>query len=241
MIGMTVAEKESKPTLVLVHGAWHGRWAWDPLLPFLRQAGIPVLAVQLPGIGRGPGEHDLAGHAAFLRAELQATTGPVVVCGHSYGGAVVTEAAAGLDNVKGLVYVAAFMVDVGESCVDANVPAPVLPDPTLGTVREGDYLRVPAAAATQMFYGDCTPQQARTAIAGLTPEHVKTVSTPVTRAAWREIPSTYVVCENDNAILAHVQTRMARRAKRSLVMDSAHSPMLSRPRELATLLTQAVG
>ncbi|MEV8630301.1 alpha/beta fold hydrolase [Streptosporangium sp. NPDC051023] len=240
---MTAADSGAKPTLVLVHGAWHGGWAWDSLIPFLTEAGVRALAVQLPGVGRGPGRHDLTGHVDFLRAELEAVTGPVVLCGHSYGGAVTTEAASGLDNVERLVYVAAFMLEVGESCADviALTPAPAPPEPHLTSVLEGDYLRVSEAAAAYMFYGDCDPAQAHAAAAALTPEHVGTVGSPVARAAWHEIPSTYVVCENDNALPPAAQARMARRATRTLTMDSSHSPMLSRPKELAALLAQAVG
>ncbi|MFF0580128.1 alpha/beta fold hydrolase [Streptosporangium saharense] len=242
------------PTLVLVHGAWHGARSWDPLLPFLEEAGLRTLAVQLPGVGRAPGRHDLAGHSAFLRAELESLTGPLVVCGHSYGGAVVTQAvsglASGLDSgpgdglggrVRRLVYVAAFMLEVGESCVDAAVPAPVPPEPHLTSVAEGDYLTVSEEAATHMFYGDCDPALARAAVASLTPEHLMTVGSPVTGAAWHTIPSTYVVCENDQALSPVAQARMAERATRTLSLDSSHSPMLSRPRELAAILAEAAG
>ncbi|MEV4093258.1 alpha/beta fold hydrolase [Streptosporangium saharense] len=229
-------------TLVLVHGAWHGARSWDPLLPFLEEAGLRTLAVQLPGAGRAPGRHDLAGHSAFLRAELESLTGPLVVCGHSYGGAVVTQGVSGLDDrVRRLVYVAAFMLEVGESCVDAAVPAPVPPEPHLTSVAEGDYLTVSEEAATHMFYGDCDPVLARAAAASLTPEHLMTVGSPVTGAAWHTIPSTYVVCENDQALSPVAQARMAGRATRALSLDSSHSPMLSRPRELAAILAEAVG
>lgn len=221
---------------MLVHGAWHGAWAWDPIVPLLTAAGLAAHAVHLPGPGRAPGRHDLRGHADFLRAHLAAIDGPVVLCGHSYGGAVITEAAGDAPGVTRLIYLAAFQLEAGESCADANTPAPVPPDPALAAVPRGDYLYVSEAAARHMFYGDCTEEQARAAAARITPEHVGTVTAPATRAAWRTIPSTYVVCRRDQAISADAQRAMARRADRSVEIDTDHSPMLSHPAELAALL-----
>lgn len=231
---------QDHPTLLLVHGAWHGSWAWDPLLPKLAEAGVRARTVDLPGVGRAPGRHDLTGHVAWLRGELARSTGPVVICSHSYGGAVVSDAADGMPTVAGLVYLAAFMIEAGQSCADANKPAPTPPDPTLTSVRDGDYLRVPEPAARHMFYGDATEAQAVAAARRLTPEHVGTVTAPITRAAWRSVPSTYVVTERDAAILPEVQHRLARNASRTLTIDSGHSPMLTRPDELTALLVGTV-
>ncbi|GLZ09201.1 hypothetical protein Acsp03_66670 [Actinomadura sp. NBRC 104412] len=227
------------PTLVLVHGAWHGAWAWDPVVPPLNAAGVRTHAVRLPGVNRAPGRHDLRGHVEFLRAELARLPGPLALCAHSYGGAVTTEAADGNAAVTTLIYLSAFLLEMGESCVDANQPAPVPPDPSLAPVAEGDYLHVPEAAAHHMFYGDCPAEEAKAAAARLTPEHVGTVGAPVTRAAWHAIPSTYIVCARDQALTPEAQRRMARRATWRAEMDTAHSPMLSRPHKLATLLAEA--
>lgn len=227
------------PTLVLVHGAWHGAWAWDLLVPLLEAAGIPTRAVQLPGVGRGPGDHDLRGHADFLRAELAALPGPLALCGHSYGGTVLTEAADGAADVRTLIYLTAFMLEPGESSADANSSAPAPPDPALAPHTEGDYLHVSPAAAHWMFYGGCPPEEAKRAAARLTPEHVGTVNAPVTRAAWRSIPSTYIVCRRDRALPGPAQRAMARRATWRAELDTAHSPMLSHPAKLAALLAEA--
>ncbi|MGW0802543.1 alpha/beta fold hydrolase [Nonomuraea sp. NPDC002799] len=228
------------PTLLLVHGAWHGSWAWDPVIPLLAERGVPVHAVQLPGVGRAPGGHDLRGHAEFLRAELAALPGPVALCAHSYGGAVITEAAAGAAGVTSLIYLTAFLLEEGESSADANRLTPAPPDPALAPVAEGDYLRVPDAAARYMFYEGCTPEQTAEAVGRLTPEHVGTVTAPVTRAAWRDLPSTYIVCRRDRALSPGVQRTMARRANRQVELDSAHSPMLTDPLRLAALLAETV-
>jgi pimeloyl-ACP methyl ester carboxylesterase len=227
------------PTLVLVHGAWHGEWAWDLVVPPLNAAGVRTHAVRLPGLGRAPGRHDLRGHTEFLRAELAGLPGPLALCAHSYGGAVTTEAAYGNAAVTTLIYLSAFLLEVGESCADANRPAPVPPDPSLAAVAEGGYLRVPEAAAHHMFFGDCPAEEAKAAAARLTPEHVDTVGAPVARAAWQTIPSTYLVCARDQALTPEAQRRMARRATWRTEIDTAHSPMLSRPHELAALLAEA--
>jgi pimeloyl-ACP methyl ester carboxylesterase len=224
---------------MLVHGAWHGDWAWDPLLSHLQHAGIDARAVQLAGVDRGPGRHDLAGHVAALRAEIDAAGRPVVLCGHSYGGAVMTEAAAGAPDVAHLVYVAAFQLAEGESCVDANVPPPTYPD-GIGPVLDGEYLTVAADTARHMFYDGCPPGAVAAAIERLTPEHVGTVGSPVRAAAWRDVPSTYVVCARDRALPPAAQHRMAERATTRHVLDHAHSPMLGIPAELAALLVDAV-
>ncbi|MWA01594.1 alpha/beta fold hydrolase [Actinomadura sp. LD22] len=227
------------PTLVLIHGAWHGSWCWEPVVPLLEAAGLRTHAVQLPGMDRAPGHHDLEGHAAFLRAELAELPGPLAVCAHSYGGAVATEAAGANPSVATLIYLTAFLLDVGESCVDRVLPGPVSPDATLLPGGEGGYLRVPEAAAHHLLYGDCPPEEAKRAAARLTPEHVSAVSAPVTQAAWRTIPSTYVTCTRDQALTPEVQGRMACRATWQEEIASGHSPMLSHPQELAALLATA--
>jgi Lysophospholipase len=236
---LTSVSELPPPLLLLVHGAWHGAWAWDPVLAHLAAAGVDARAVTLPGPGRAPGRADLAGHVAALRTEIDAAGRPVVLAGHSYGGAVVTEAAAGRPSVTHLVYVAAFLLDEGESCVDANVPAPEYPE-GIGPALHGEHLTVDAASARLMFYDDLPPAAADAAIARLTPEHVGTVTSPVGAAAWREVPSTYVVCARDRAIPPAAQQRMAERATARHVLDRAHSPMLGAPAELATLLADAV-
>jgi len=235
---LDVVERD-EPLLLLVHGAWHGAWAFDPLLPLLAEAGVEARAVQLPGVGRGPGRHDLAGHTAALRAEIVASDRRLVVCGHSYGGAVVTQAAVGASNVDRLVYLAAFMLAEGESCADANAPIPPAPNGCTPVV-EGDYLTVSADAAQYLFYNGCPADLAARAAGRLTPEHLNTVRSDVDRAAWRDIPSSYLVCERDNALAPEAQRRMAKRADECQVLDSGHSPMLGARAELATLLVDCV-
>src|ERR1700683_5271907 len=102
-------------TVVLVHGAWHGAWCWDQVVGPLEARGIPVVALDLPGHGASPEPlGDLATDAAALRAALDRVD-TAVVCGHSYGGAVISDGAEH-PAVRHLVYLAAILLDVGESC-----------------------------------------------------------------------------------------------------------------------------
>src|SRR3974390_639444 len=113
--------------VLLVHGAWHGAWCWEPVLPLLAERGVRAEAVDLPGRGAAPGPlGDLRLDVERVRTALDAlaaTADGVVLVGHSYGGAVVTEAGAH-DAVEHLVYLAAFALDAGESCVSAFADSP---------------------------------------------------------------------------------------------------------------------
>ncbi len=107
-------DEPTPATVVLVHGAFHGAWCWDRVVPLLEAQGVPVVAFDLPGHGadpRPPG--DLHEHGDALRAVLEGIDGPIVVVGHSYGGAVISDGAAGVDGVVHLVYLAAIVADAG--------------------------------------------------------------------------------------------------------------------------------
>lgn len=222
------------PHLVLVHGAWHGSWVWDPVVARLRDKGVPVDAVDLPGVGRAPGPDELEGHIDHLRRYLSSLGEPVVLCAHSYGGAVATAAATA--NVVELVYLSAFQLEPGESCADQNTPRHRLPRDDMAPVLLGDHLHMPPEGARYQFYEDCSRADADAAIARLTPEHRDTVTAPIPRAAWHETPSTYVVCRHDRAVVATAQRRMGMRATRTVEIEAGHSPMLSGPDEVTDVL-----
>ena len=236
---MTV-QRGPGPVLLLVHGAWHGSWSWATLPRLLETSGVRTLVVDLPGRGRGPdGGHDLTAHAGFLRSVATGIDGPLAVLAHSYGGAVATQALAGLPQLSTLIYLAAFMLEPGQSCRDTNVGTPD-GGPGLSPELDGDYLLVPPAAARYMFYDDCAPEEADAAVARLTPEHLGTVSSPVKAAAWRDVPTTYLVTQADNAISAQAQRAMAANATWQAELDSGHSPMLSQPAALAQQVLAAL-
>jgi pimeloyl-ACP methyl ester carboxylesterase len=218
------------PTLLLVHGAWHGPWAWRRLVEEL--ADLDVRTVSLPSVGPDRSAlGDLHTDAEAVRAAVTVVDGPVVVCAHSYGGMPVTEALKGVSNVVGLVYLCGFQLDVGDSLLSAvGGSAPSWWD-VHRAERYVDPLR-----PFEIFYADVRPHTARGAVARLGHQALAAFEQPLTRAAWRTIPSTYVVCERDAVIPVAAQEMMAERADRVLRMPTSHSPFLSRPAQLAGVL-----
>jgi pimeloyl-ACP methyl ester carboxylesterase len=215
------------PLVVLVHGAWHGAWCWAGVQAELDGRGVPTLAVDLPGHGASTLPFtDLAGDAAHV-ADVVARAGrPVVLVGHSYGGAVIGEAG-GPGDVRALVFVAAFCLDSGESVArqtDVSYP------PTLAaaaTVRAEGLLTIDPAQATASFYAECPSPAAEAAVARLGPQPVATFVQPATVAAWHDRPSTYVLCSRDNAIHPLHQAAMSERCGEVVTLDADHSPFTS--------------
>jgi pimeloyl-ACP methyl ester carboxylesterase len=225
-------------TVVLVHGAWHGAWCWDQVIGPLEARGVPVVAIDLPGHGASPEPlGDLATDAAALRAALDQVD-TAVVCGHSYGGAVISEGAEH-PAVRHLVYLAAILLDVGESC-SATV-AVGEPDSTSeldGALQPGpdDTVTIAPAAAPSALYHDCAPADVEWAVARLGPQTFASLTAPATHAAWRRVPSSYVVCRDDRAVPASIQRQLAARAETVVEWPTSHSPFLSRPDLVADLL-----
>lgn len=220
-----------KPALVLVHGAWHGSWCWDPVRELLVEAGFPVHTVDLPSSAAAGPRCDLHDDARVIRERLAAIDGPVVVVGHSYGGAAVSEGAEGLRNVQRLVYLAAWQLDAGESVLgfrNGNPP------PWWDMGAETTTVRNPGGA----FYHDVDQQLANQAIERLVPISTAAFTGTLTAAAWRAVPSTYILCEHDRALPVELQTVLARRANSVRSLPSGHSPFLSMPGECSTLLAE---
>ncbi|WJY54059.1 alpha/beta hydrolase [Streptomyces chengbuensis] len=217
-------EGNSRSTLLLVHGAWHGSWCWAPLSSALRAEGRRTETVDLPSAGREAGMHEDAG---VVLDALTRIDGPVVVVAHSYGGIPVTQAAAEAPNVERIVYLSAFQLDVGENLL-GHYGAPEPDEPQGFEPVPGD--------PVPMFYGDVPRSEARAAARRLVPQSRRSFSDRLTRAAWRGVPSTYVVCEDDQALPARNQEAMAARSGTVHRIAGGHSPFLSRPAELAALL-----
>ncbi len=220
----------SFPTLVLVHGAWHGPWCWELLIKQLSKSEPRTVA--LSSSGSDPSKlGDLYDDAEIVRSAVAGVNGPVVVCAHSYGGAPVTEALAGESKVKRLIYLCAFQLDVGESPLGVGHGTP----PPWWEIHEAEGYIDPLRPR-EIFYGDIDPVTADAAIARLGHQSLTAVSQPLTQASWQKIPSTYVICQKDCAIPPAVQEEMAQRADRVERLDTSHSPFLSRPSWLADLL-----
>jgi pimeloyl-ACP methyl ester carboxylesterase len=222
------------PVVVLVHGAWHGSWCWAKVVPLLEEQGLTVRTVDLPSSGPDvDGLGSLDDDVTALTSVLDEVPGPKVLVGHSYGGLPISEAGAGRDDVVHLVYVCAFMLDVGQSLLDAAGGQPM----SWWQVSD-DGRSITPNRPESVFYSDCSPEEAAAAVAQLTPQSMSSCTTPLSAAAWQTVPATYVVADRDPELPQAVQEMMATGKARELRhLDSAHSPFLSRPEELAALIT----
>jgi pimeloyl-ACP methyl ester carboxylesterase len=235
------------PTVLLVHGAWHGAWCWTQVIEGLARAGIAATALDLPGHGQDAGPlSDLHGDAARVRDFLDTQDGPVVLVGHSYGGAVITEAGDHPAVVR-LVYIAAFNVDEHESCASAAAD-----DPDCATIRYDGRPRLGAGmrhsddesttmdpdVAAACFYNHCSPDVIARALGLLGPHPLAALRQHPAAVAWRRKPSVYAVCADDLGVHPDLQRILARRCTTSLEWPSDHSPFLSHPELVVDLLTK---
>jgi pimeloyl-ACP methyl ester carboxylesterase len=215
------------PGVVLIHGAWHGAWAWREVVAELRRERIPVSAVELPFTG-------FTDDVAAARSAIDAAGPGAVMCAHSYGGVVMTQAASGRGDVRRLVYLAAFLLDTGEhlSQVLAAGNSRLL---SALTVDERG-VSVDPARAGEILYGD-SPSSVDRVVPLLRPMPAEGDPPIVTGVpAWRHTPSTYVVCTNDEAIPPYAQRAMAARADEVVEWPTDHSPFLTRSSAIAALL-----
>jgi pimeloyl-ACP methyl ester carboxylesterase len=219
-------------TIVLVHGAWHGGWCWERVVPLLEGRGLTTRTVDLPSVGARPGAGtDLSADAAAVERVVAEVSGPVVLCGHSYGGMVISRVEA--KNVARLIYLCAFMPAEGESLLSIGGGKPA---PWIQMLDGGLVLPDPAKADT-VFYTDCDEATRRWAKSKLRPQSAATMGEPVQRPAWRRVPSTYVVCANDQALFADIQRNVfVPRATETVELQADHSPFLSQPPALADVL-----
>ena len=214
-------------TIVLTHGAFHGSWCFEPLVAELEARGVTTALVDLPLT-------DLTEDAAAVTAVLDSIDGPVILLGHSYGGAVVT-VAGNHPSVERLVYLAALGPDAGE--LGSGGPM-TIGEQFLTTMRVDDngLPFIDPEFAAQVFYPDINPADAarwaKKLRSGNTGGNVI-----VEKAAWRSTPSTYVVCTDDPILLVDGQRAVAERMGADVVeMPGDHSPMVARPAELADIL-----
>ena len=209
--------------------------------------GVNVVAIDLPGHGDDAGElSDLHGDATRVHEVIDRLTGPVVLVGHSYGGAVVTEAG-NHSNVEHLVYLAAFAINEDESCGSAGAGDPALAmidhsnRPNLGALLVNDdegVVTLQTDGAHEVFYNDCDTATAAAAIALLGPQRLESLMQSPTAVAWRHTPSTYVVCTADQAVHPDLQRLLAPRCTETVSLPASHSPFLSQPEAVADLLAE---
>lgn len=230
-----------KPTIVLVHGAFADSSGWNDVAGRLLDAGYPVLAFSNPL--RGP-----LSDATYLRAFLDTIKGPVVLVGHSYGGAVITNAATGDPDVRSLVYVAAYAPDEGESVADANtlggghteVTDHLVVRPFPGAIGDDADAYIDPAHFRRLFAQDLPARITRLMAVTQRPGALAALVTPSGPPAWETIPSWYLVAKHDRIIPPEAERAMAERAGSTTVtVKSSHVAMMSRPGVVVKLIRDA--
>ncbi|MGW7236664.1 alpha/beta hydrolase [Streptomyces sp. NPDC054804] len=218
--------------VVLVHGGFVDGSGWKGVYDVLAADGYRVTVVQNPPLS-------LAGDVATTRMALDAQDGPTVLVGHSYGGAVISEAG-NHDNVSALVYVAAFVPDKDESVNTLLAdPAPGAPVPPILPPQDG-FLFLDREKFAASFAGDLPEEEARFLAASQVPWGLDALGGAVTRPAWRSRPSFYLVSTDDRMIPPPVQHTMAERAGATVTETSgSHAVYVSKPAEVAALVKRA--
>jgi pimeloyl-ACP methyl ester carboxylesterase len=227
-----MASGSAAGNVVLVHGGFVDGSGWQPVYRLLTKDGYNVSVVQNPTLS-------LAGDAAATRMIIDAQDGPVVLVGHSYGGAVITEAGTN-SKVTALVYIAAFAPDKGES-VNTLIadPPPGAPVPPILAPRDG-FLFLDREKFHDSFAADVDPELAAFMADSQVPWGVDALAGAVTEPAWRSKPSWYLIATEDRMIPPPAQRAMSERAG-STVVEAAgsHSIFLSNPEAVAALIRQA--
>jgi pimeloyl-ACP methyl ester carboxylesterase len=231
----SAAAQPTSPTkpvsIVLVHGAFVDASGWKDVYDILTHDGYEVLIVQNPTV-------TLEGDVAATRRAIAAATKPVLLVGHSYGGAVITEAGAD-PKVMGLAFISALAPDVGESVFElATRPAPEGGPPLLPP--SDGFILVDPAKFPGAFAPDADPSLARFMASAQVPWGLGAVQTKLTTAAWRDKPVSWLLTTEDHMVPPSIQRFMATRAKADLVeIKSSHAVMLSHPREVVAFLEKA--
>ncbi len=230
---------QTHPTVILVHGAFHGSWCWQKVIEYLRPRGLRAIALDLPGHGNRAGPSGgLSECVDCLRASIAACDGPVIVCGHSLGGAIITESIDTAKSVQNLIYIAALVPDVGETAIE-NTPELLSGDiGNASQLKDDGTVEVDPSAAASIFYHDCDADITEWAVSQLGSQNPAISMTPLTNAAWSQCDSTYVICEEDRALPVAVQERISRRCSNVIRWPTSHSPMLSQPHLLGELLLE---
>ena len=223
---------DTRPTVVLVHGAFADGSSWNKVIPLLQAQGLNAVAVQNPLTS-------LEDDVAFARRVIDAQTGPVVLVGHSWGGSVITQAG-GHDKVKALVYVAAFAPSLNTAPVVDTKDFPAPPGFAHFIPDADGFLTLPADAIARDFAQDVSAEEANLIHATQGAVRGANFEQPVTVAAWTTKPSWYIVAANDRMIDPGAQRALAKKiAATTTELPTSHVPMVSDPEAVAKVIVEA--
>ena len=235
---------DADPVVVLVHGSFHTPEAtWVRLTPLLDEQGIEWTTVDLPSAApdraAGGAAPDLSDDVASTLDAIEQIDESVVLVGHSYGGSVIT--GAGVDpRVAHLLYLCAFAPETEETTIELTTSGPPVALADALRIEDG-LVSVDPALAVDALYGDVDSELAATMVAELVPSTVSSLEEPVGDASWASVASTYLICEDDQAIAPERQREMADRIGAETVsLATSHSPFLSQPEAVADLIGQVV-
>ncbi|GAA4331547.1 alpha/beta hydrolase [Mucilaginibacter gynuensis] len=230
-------KKEEKPTIILVHGAFADGSSWNKVIPILQKKGYQVIAVQNPLTS-------LADDVAAVERAIAEVKGKVVLAGHSWGGAVITQAGNN-DKVKALVYVAAYAPSEGQSIDSISREAyaerkiPNVPGFTDPVITDG-YIRLKEETIIKYFAQDLPLQEAKNIAAVQGRFHVSTLTAKITVPAWKTRPSFFIVADNDQIISPQIEAEMAKKINATTYhIPASHVVMLSKPAEVAEVIFKA--
>lgn len=240
LLASTAQAQTTKPTVVLVHGAFADSSSWNGVITILEHDGYKVVAAPNPLRG-------VRADAAVVADVVKSLDGPVVLVGHSYGGSVISEAAEGRANVKALVYVAAFAPEAGETALELTGK---FPGSTLGRTLAppvklsagGNDLYILQAQFHDQFAADVPVAVARLMAAGQRPIAEAALSETSTEPAWKSTPSWFIYGDRDKNIPSAAMAFMAERAKSRqtvVVKGASHVVMVSHAPEVASLIERA--
>jgi len=225
--------QRTNATVVLVHGAWADGSSWNKVTAELQQKGFPVVAAQIPLTS-------FRDDVTVLRKVLLRQEGPVVLAGHSYGGAVITAAAAGNPSVKALVYIAAVVPGDGEAVGDVFHRVAAHPRaPKLEPDADG-FLWLRVDAFRNAVAPDASSSETALMAATQKPIALKCLGEPITTPAWKEKPTWFLIAENDRMVSPETQRFTAERMKSKVVsLPVDHTPLISKPGAVAELIRAA--
>ena len=223
----------SKPNVVLVHGAWADGSCWSAVIEGLQAKGYNVTAPQFP-------ESSLADDVARLRQVLNRQDGPTVVVGHSYGGQIMTSLSTDAPNVVGLVYIAAFGLDEGETIGGLLAQGPPTPALAHLDIDEQGFAWLPEDDFVTHFAADVDPAKAKVMFAVQQALSASTLGDVMGVPAWKSLPSWYMVAANDQAIPPDAERPFAERMGATTVeVASSHVVMVSHPEDVVKLTETA--